>query len=61
MEGWQASLMILAYAEMATIEGMKIENFERAQNDESPAYKEDRFYDCSAELQRIAMEIGKSY
>lgn len=54
MTTYDIKRLALVQAVMAELEGMKIKNAERLQDDMSPAYPEDHFYDKAYELRDIA-------
>lgn len=57
MEGWQAGLLVDAYAVNAEIEMMKAVNKEREMKGQSLAFTEEHFTYCQQELIRLAREI----
>jgi len=59
MEEYTVKRLALVLSVQAEIEGMKSENALRALNDESPAYGEKQFNECSARLTNLAYVHGE--
>ena len=58
MEGWQAKILIQAYAVNAEIEAMKTENSIRLINDNQISYSEQDFMDKAAELIELSRNMS---